>query len=158
MYLNVLMSSLILISFCIRSVSSGSCCCLTKSLPRMTGDESPGHIMLDLPMPMIWPLFKFLALIFPVPFPRPLFRPALLTLVTPFHKLSAGTKIGIQMTHTFTPNSDLTLTFIEKTSQSGWLARQDCVCNTEQSRTHAGFSYFEFNIFISMLHQVINMN
>ena len=41
---------------------------------------------------MIWPLLRFFAVFLPTALPLPRFLPALLTLVTPFHNLSAGTK------------------------------------------------------------------
>lgn len=44
-----------------------------------------------LPTPITWPLFRFLAVFLPTALPLPRFLPALLTLVTPFHSLSAGT-------------------------------------------------------------------
>lgn len=47
---------------------------------------------MSLPTPMTWPLLRFLEVFFPIPFPLPLFLPELLTLVTPFHNFSAGTK------------------------------------------------------------------
>lgn len=73
------------------SGSSGNLCCFRSSLPLITGADNPGHSILILPTPIIWPLFKSRILIRPVPLPRPFLAPALLTDVTDFHNLSAGT-------------------------------------------------------------------
>jgi len=40
---------------------------------------------------MVWPLLRLRAFFLPAPLPLPRFFPALLTLKTPFHNVSAGT-------------------------------------------------------------------
>lgn len=94
-YLNVPIVSLSCISLFSRSGSSGNCCCWTSSLPLMIGADKPGHTMFALPTPIICPLFRSLMFFFETVLPLPLFLPALLTDVMPFHNESAGTEIII---------------------------------------------------------------
>lgn len=93
--------SLSLINFASLSGSSGNSFCWTSSLPLMMGWVRPGQTMLYFPTPIICPKFRFFMTFFPTVFPLPRFFPALLTLLTPFHKRSAGTINHCQMELSF---------------------------------------------------------